>query len=162
MTQEIPPMNGMDGATQDLPWTRVRIWKISAVLGLATSILLALSAGKEMIPGGILTFAVALIVLEKVAKRANAAVVEQVVASADAEAEECRMKCAALEQAASEQAAREAAVAREAAAAQEVERVQSAAAEQAADQILFEDLVQEAHKRLGYGITHGAGEHTAR
>ncbi len=134
--------------TQEVPWTTARIWTTSGAIALASSMVVALNAGaKWFIVCLIWVFLVALWVLERVARKANAAAAEQAVVIR----EQALAEQVAREQAAAERAAREAVAAQEVAAMRAAEQARAAAADQAADQVLFEDLVQEAHRKMAEG-----------
>lgn len=137
--------------TQKVPWTAVRIWTMSAVIATAATLVAALVGGARWIPFWVVFYGMALWVVERVAHKANAAAAEQAVVAQEVAAERALARQAAREQAAAERAAREAATAQEAAEVRAAEQARAAAAEQAADQALFDDLVQEAHRRMAEG-----------
>lgn len=135
---------GEDDVTQEKPWPVSRILKVSGFITLVATVLLALNAGKEWIPFGIFIWAVTFWLIEKATMGANTAT-ERAAVEQQAVAEQERADQLTLERAAAEQAARDAQMA---AAAQEAEQARVAAAEKAADQLLFDDLVQEAHRQI--------------
>lgn len=137
--------------SQEMPWTAARIWTTSAVIATAATLVAVLVGGARWIPFWVVFCGMALWVVERVARKANAAAAEQAVVAREVAAERALTRQAARERAAAERAAREATAAQEAAAVRAVEQARAAAAEQAADQALFDDLVQEARRRMAEG-----------
>lgn len=137
--------------TQEVPWTTVRIGTTSAVIATAATLVAVLVGGARWIPFWVVFCGMALWVVERVARKANAAACGRAVVAREVAGERVLIRQAARERTAAERAAREATAAQEAAAVRAAEQARAAAAEQAADQVLFDDLVQEAHRQMAEG-----------